>query len=168
MSVYYRPLFLCPYVTSPKIYTNEQKRSDRVGGNVEFPFKVPTPTCPPPHPCSLKPWTSVDRWTAVYHTTVRMICMQYQVNGNIIFSSNNRIGFLSDRVESLITRIIIFELTFWGPGSRVMCFAKYNNTTLYNVLYSVNTQQYISNLILYIHSGLIMATCHLPANREYF
>ena len=30
---------------------------------------------------------------------------------------------------------------------------------LYNVLYSVNTQLYISTVILHIHSGHIMATC---------
>ena len=43
---------------------------------------------------------------------------------------------------------------------------------LYNVLYSVNTQLYISTVILHIHSGHIMATCfvvngHLQANREH-
>ena len=32
-------------------------------------------------------------------------------------------------------------------------------TNLYNVLYSVNTQLRISTVILYIHSGHIMATC---------
>ena len=32
-------------------------------------------------------------------------------------------------------------------------------THLFNVLYSVNTQLYISRVILYIHSGHIMATC---------
>jgi len=30
---------------------------------------------------------------------------------------------------------------------------------LYNVLYTFNTQQYISTMILYIHSGYITATC---------
>ena len=29
----------------------------------------------------------------------------------------------------------------------------------YNVLYTVNTQHYISTVILYIHSGHISATC---------
>jgi len=33
------------------------------------------------------------------------------------------------------------------------------NTYLYDVLYSVNTQLYISTVILYMHSDHIMATC---------
>jgi len=41
----------------------------------------------------------------------------------------------------------------WQRSSRCVL------TNLYNVLYTVSTQQYISTVILYIHSGHIMATC---------
>jgi len=54
--------------------------------------------------------------------------------------------------------------TIWQRPSRCVV------TNLYNVLYSVNTQPCISTVILYIHSGHIIATCFdrkRPSSGQY-
>ena len=52
-----------------------------------------------------------------------------------------------------IVKFLTIKFSFWQIPTRFVV------KKLYNVLYTVSTQQYISTMILYIHSGHIMATC---------